>query len=214
MAYRPIPIGDVLSPKLWKANFVDGAFFKDKIVLIGPAAEIFHDEHPTPFVLPRRNMPGPELHLNILNAALHREFLTEPSLAANLLMILLAGTVAVAIFFLIQQPIRRLAAMAFVIFAYWLLAVVLFSAAPPGRWILLGTPIITLLLSGITSLTYDYFLERLEKRRVRSTLERYVSRDVVSDLLDNPQTYFNALGGVRQPGVHPLFRYSRVHDPD
>jgi adenylate cyclase len=47
-------------------------------------------------------------------------------------------------------------------------------------------------------LTYDYLLERLEKRRVRRTLERYVSRDVVKELLDNPQTYFSALGGVRR----------------
>jgi adenylate cyclase len=42
-------------------------------------------------------------------------------------------------------------------------------------------------------------LERFEKRRIRRTLERYVSRDVVKELLDNPQTYFNALGGVRKP---------------
>jgi adenylate cyclase len=33
---------------------------------------------------------------------------------------------------------------------------------------------------------------------VRKTLERYVSRDVVKELLDNPQTYFNAVGGVRR----------------
>ena len=33
---------------------------------------------------------------------------------------------------------------------------------------------------------------------MRKTLERYVSRDVVKELLDNPQTYFNAVGGVRR----------------
>jgi adenylate cyclase len=53
--------------------------------------------------------------------------------------------------------------------------------------------------SSLVALTYDYFLERVEKHRVRRTLERYVSRDVVKELLDNPQTYFNSLGGVRKP---------------
>ena len=42
------PVGEVLSPKLWNINYADGKFFKDKIVLIGPTAEIFHDEHPPP----------------------------------------------------------------------------------------------------------------------------------------------------------------------
>src|SRR6185369_5523622 len=56
-----------------------------------------------------------------------------------------------------------------------------------------------LISSSLIALTYDYFLERREKRRVRKTLERYVSRDVVKELLDNPATFFNALGGVRKP---------------
>ena len=83
--YKPNPIGGVLAPKIWKQNYQDGGFFRDKIVLVGPTAEIFQDSHRTPLIAPTPpgerdivldEMPGPELHLDIINAALHQEFLS------------------------------------------------------------------------------------------------------------------------------------------
>ncbi len=68
-------VGDVLTPKLWERNYDNGKFFRDKLVLIGPTANILHDFHRTPFLA---DMAGPEVHLNIINAALHDEFLGEP----------------------------------------------------------------------------------------------------------------------------------------
>ena len=35
-AFRPIPLYSIFVPEMWHANFADGAFFKNKIVLIGP----------------------------------------------------------------------------------------------------------------------------------------------------------------------------------
>ena len=89
--YHPVPVGYVLSPKLWASNYGE-KFFKDKIVLIGPTAKIFQDAHDTPFN--PKAMAGPEIHLQILNAALHGEFLNQSSLVAQLLMIILAGFIA------------------------------------------------------------------------------------------------------------------------
>lgn len=195
--FRPLSIGDVLSPKSWEKNFQNGKFFKDKIVLIGPIAEIFHDEHDTPFADPKRQMPGPEIHLNIINAALHGEFLTEPSLFIQSLIIIMAGVCAAALCFLVQQPLKRFSLVILVAVVYGAVAVFVFSYAVFSIW-LLAIPTVALLSSSGTATTYDYFLERREKRRVRKTLERYVSRDVVKELLDNPQTYFNSLGGVRR----------------
>ncbi|MBS1236653.1 MAG: domain S-box [Proteobacteria bacterium] len=53
-------------------------------------------------------------------------------------------------------------------------------------------------MSSILALIYDFLLERIDKLRVRRTLERYVSKNVVKELLDNPQTFFNSLSGVRR----------------
>ena len=65
--------------------------------------------------------------------------------------------------------------------------------------VLAVTPLLALNSSSLLCFVYDFVLERMERRRVRRTLERYVSKDVVKDLLDNPQTYFNSLTGVRRP---------------
>jgi adenylate cyclase len=54
-------------------------------------------------------------------------------------------------------------------------------------------------LSGSFSLGWDYILERREKLRTRRTLERYVSKNLVKEILDNPSGYYNSLKGARMP---------------
>lgn len=196
--FKPLRIGDVLTPKIWRANFHNGADFKGKIVFIGPTTPLFHDDHDTPFVGPKE-MLGPEIHLNIISAALHGEFLAEPPLPVQLWLIALAGILAAVVAWLLRQPLYRFIALLVLTAAYLEVSRIVFARAPGSAEVLLtATPILVLLASGIAALTYDYVLERLDKRRVRKTLERYVSRDVVKELLDNPQTYVNAVGGTRR----------------
>ena len=44
----------------------------------------------------------------------------------------------------------------------------------------------------------EWLLDRREKARVRKTFERYVSKDVVKELMDNPESWLNTLGGQRK----------------
>jgi adenylate cyclase len=53
--------------------------------------------------------------------------------------------------------------------------------------------------SGLFSLGYDFTVERVERVRTRRTLERYVSKNLVKEILDNPSGYYNTLKGVRRP---------------
>src|SRR5689334_2847697 len=46
-AYVPRSLYEIFLPKTWHANYQDGAFFKDKIVIVGGSAQIFHDVVPT-----------------------------------------------------------------------------------------------------------------------------------------------------------------------
>ncbi len=199
--YVPIPIGEVLSPKLWKNLFHDGADFRDKIVLIGPTANLFQDKHRVPLVTPddkrSAEMAGPEIHLNIINAALHNEFLHEASTPANTLTICTAGLLAMLLSFSIRQPVKRLAVVVALCASYWFLAQYFFNHG--GLLILVAVPLLVLLTGSIVVLTYDFVAEQLDKARVRKTLERYVSKNVVKELLDNPQTFFNSLIGMRKP---------------
>src|SRR2546429_7205896 len=68
-AFEPRPLYEVFDPKFWHANYADGAFFKDKIVMVGPSAQILHDFVDTPM---SPTTSGPALHLQAMAAALGR----------------------------------------------------------------------------------------------------------------------------------------------
>jgi adenylate cyclase len=68
--------------------------------------------------------------------------------------------------------------------------------------LLVTVPVLTtFLLSGLFSLGYEYAMERVEKNRTRRTLERYVSKNLVKEILDNPGGFYSSLKGVRIPAT-------------
>jgi len=189
--YTAIPIYQVFVPVYWQANFAKGEAFRDKVVLVGPAGNWTHDEHMTPFGI----MPGPEVQINATNALLHQAFLRElPAWSINLLIA--AGVIAAWLLtILVRKTWLRLATFALLAAGY-LFSVKLgydyASLVIPGI-----PPVLALGLSGLVSFVYDFTHETLEKLRIRRTLEAYVSRDVVREVLDNPETYLSKLGGQR-----------------
>jgi adenylate cyclase len=95
-------------------------------VLVGPTANLFQDFHLTPF---KAEMAGPEIHLNIINAALRGEFFHELPVAIGRTFIVLAGLLAIALCRLIRQPVKRLGIALLLGAAYLLLTYGSFSKA-------------------------------------------------------------------------------------
>ncbi len=189
--FIPIPLYQLFVPSYWERNIGAGVTVRDKLVLVGPYGNWTHDEHSTPF----GQMPGPELHLNAINALLHQAFLQEwPPWSGYALVALLAG-IAWLFSTLIQRMPLRLVSFAIAGFVYLLLVKLAYDYA--SRIIVAIPPVMTLAISGLGSLVYDYAQETLEKLRIRRTLESYVSRDVVREVLDNPKSYLRSLGGQR-----------------
>jgi len=58
--------------------------------------------------------------------------------------------------------------------------------------------LLALFTSGFTWSAWEQVLDRMERQRTRRALNRYVGHDVAREVMDNPQTYFNSLGGVRK----------------
>src|SRR5690349_18198397 len=55
--------------------------------------------------------------------------------------------------------------------------------------LLLTVPVLgVFLFIGTLSLGFEYALERIEKLRTRRTLERYVSKNLVQEILENPDS--------------------------
>src|SRR5438445_13216340 len=78
--FRPRPLYEVFDPKFWHANYADGDFFKNKVVIVGSSAQVAHDVSATPLGL---DTPGPTLHLHAIAAALNHEFLRATPLSLD-----------------------------------------------------------------------------------------------------------------------------------
>lgn len=183
IVFKPRPVGDVLSPKLWERNYASGKDFEGKIVLIGPTADIFQDEHNTPFTDPKP-MAGPEIHLQVINAALHGEFINELSGAKRNWIIVLFGAIAGVLCILILQPGKLFLSVLGLSGGYLIFAQLLFNHA---GWIIpLAMPLMVLVCSSLITMGYSFALERLEKLKLRTTMGLYFSPRVLEVVLADP----------------------------
>ena len=190
--FTAIPVFQLFVPDYWKGNLGDGAIFRDRVVLVGLHGNWSQDAHSTPFGI----MPGPEIHLNMLNALLHNAFLHElPSWTGDLL-IALAVIAAWLLTVLVKKTWLRLGA--FVLLAAAYLYSVKLAHDQADAIMLAIPPVLAFAVAGLVSFVYDFTHETLEKLRIRRTLEAYVSKDVVREVLDNPETYLSKLGGQRE----------------
>jgi adenylate cyclase len=193
--FAPRSILEIFVPRYWQHNYQSGEFFRGKIVVIGAEGNWQHDEHPTPLGV----MPGPEIHLNAMNAALQGAFIRELSPMAALGLTVLAGLLAIALSLGVRSPWLRIITLAAVDGLGLWLALLVFNRA--SLFLPMVAPLAELNLTVLLGLTSDLTRERLEKNRVRRTLEKYVSKNVVRELLDQPKLYAQSLGGVIKPAT-------------
>jgi adenylate cyclase len=195
-AYQPRSLFEIFVPALWKSNYGGGSFFKDKIVLVGAASAIAHDVHPTPI---SDATSGPIIHFHAIAAAVDGEFLSETSPLINCLLLLGAGFVAWLVVTFVRQTLGALLLLVTLGAGYLGTTVFFYNAL--GLFLLTLPVLGAFFLSGLFSLGYDFTLERLEKLRTRRTLERYVSKNLVKEILDNPDSFYSSLRGVRLPAT-------------
>jgi adenylate cyclase len=193
-AYEPRPLWEIFDAKFWQANYADGTFFKDKIVIIGASSQVAHDVFDTPL---SPETPGPALHLHALAAAMDREFLHDTPLWIDMTGIVVAGLVAWILLAWIRRPTVCILALVGVSVAFLGATRLLYDYN--GMLVVAVPTLSAFLLSGLFGLGFEYILERLEKLRTRRTLERYVSKNLVKEILENPDSYYHSMLGSRKP---------------
>ena len=191
--FAMIPAFQIFVPDYWKQNLGEGSLFRDKIVFVGPYGNWAHDEHATAF----GSMQGAELHLNSLNALLHRAFIRELPAWTSLCFMAFAAFAAWLLTVFSRRITLRLLGFSMSLIVF--LGIVKVAYDHANTVVPAIPPLLTFGVAGLGCFAFDYTRERLEKLRVRRTLEAYVSEVVVRDILDNPQSYLNALGGKRTP---------------
>lgn len=171
---------------------IDPSFFQDKVVLVGAFAKSLHDIFPTPFSASRPT-PGVEIQANFVE-----------TLAANDPVVPFRGWRYAVIFFLLSgvtiwtsfhfKPLRAVAVVAALGALYAFASLYLF--AEHQLWFPL-VPTLTGIALSYGGITLDnYIREQKERIRLRATFSKYVSSDVVEELLEDREGL--ALGGKRR----------------
>ena len=191
--FRPYSLPEIFVPEYWERNFNNGEFFRNKIVLIGAEGNWQQDELATPF----GSMPGPEVHLNALNAAVHGEFIREVSPTGRRLIIAGGALLAIALSLALRSPWLRLGAL--VVVDAGTLWGVLLAHDHLSTYLPALPALVQLNVTVLLALVGEFAWERVEKTRVRRTLEKYVSSNVVREMLDQPKQFEQSLGGVVKP---------------
>jgi len=197
-AFQPISLYQIFVPEIWNGpQFQGGKFFRGKVVLIGPEGDWSKDQLNTPYGM----MAGPELHLHSLNAAIHGEFVGDVSALTTAVWIAIAGLLAWFVAIRARTPLTRIGIPIGLTAAALLLARFFYNGTfglPAEAMVLVGL-CCAINTPSFTWFGVEFFIEWRERQRVRRTLERYVSPNLVREILDNPESYFNTLGGVRKP---------------
>ncbi|HEY2103629.1 MAG TPA: adenylate/guanylate cyclase domain-containing protein [Chthoniobacterales bacterium] len=193
-AYLPHPLYELFDPKFWQANYAEGAFFKNKVVIVGASAQILHDFIDTPM---SPSTPGPAVHLQVIAAALAHEFLRPTTPRVMLGLVVAAGAAAWSLVTLLRRPLLCLLSVLAISAVYLVVARIAYDRS---GLLLTAVPVLSaFLLVGASTLGLDYAIERMEKLRTRRTLERYVSRNLVKEILENPDSYYSSMRGARKP---------------
>jgi adenylate cyclase len=172
---------------------LDPAVFKDKIVFIGLTASGLIDVFSTPMSADKSgSMPGIQLHASMADSILANRFITPETNRSSLATLFIT---AIAIGLLAAfLPFTGAVAASLALLGGWTWFTV--GAFRTGLWLNLLQP----LTAGTSALffgtAYQYFVEGREKRKVSKLFGRYVSRDVYSQLMANPD--LAELGGKRR----------------
>lgn len=164
--------------------------FRDKIVLIGPTAATFQDQLNTP-IDPR--MSGIEFHANAVAAMLEGRKL-DPWIIQSGWRGLAIGTglalLGLGLGYGLLKPFPRL--MGFLGAAIGWGGMGYLVMVHGQRLMPVAVPVAALGMGGMSYIVTGAVSDRLEERRLRRTLERYVAPSVVEEILNQPED-FNSL---------------------
>ncbi len=166
-----------------------GIDLKDKIILIGATAPDLHDEQITP-VSAGIPMSGIEIHANAINTILSNKFLTPLNFYLQIAILIILALIIGFVLIYSRIIIGSLIAL-FIFIIYLISALIIFDK---GIILDLFYPLVVFILTFLFAVIWRYLTERKEKKYIRNTFSRYVSPDVISEILANP----NELGLVGQ----------------
>ena len=163
--------------------------FAGKLVFVGTSAAGTFDRYQTPFP---GGAGGVELHATLADNLLSGTFMRRASTAEDTAVT--AGAAAGAALLAVLLPVVWATAgvLAFVAALVWWLT----EAVGDGRWIAVIQPGLAAATALFGGVAWQYFVEGRQKREIKRLFGRYVSKDVIAQLMADPR--LANLGGQRR----------------
>ncbi|MEO7888945.1 MAG: adenylate/guanylate cyclase domain-containing protein [Vicinamibacterales bacterium] len=168
---------------------VPPAAFAGKVVMVGTSAAGLYDRFSTPFP---GGAPGIHLHATTADNIIAGDVMRRASPTTDLLLTAAVGLVAGAIAVLLPVLWASVVVPALTIgLGFWLTREV-----AAGVWIAAVGPGLAASLALFGGVAWQYLIEGREKRHIKGLFGRYVSKDVIEQLLADPARA--NLGGERR----------------
>jgi adenylate cyclase len=190
--FPTLPIWSLLEPGAYRQLLAEGTL-RDAVVLVGPTAATFQDIHVTPFS-GSEGMPGVEIHATELANLLQARWLRLPRPSPAWAVLLGLWTWCLLwVLHLRQRPLVRfgiaLAVAGVLVVGYGVAAETVMLLPMPLT--LVGVT----LMGGLLSTGQAAARNEIDRRRLRTTLGKYLSPTVVEELTRDPDTWQVQLGG-------------------
>lgn len=154
--------------------------FKDKIVIVGSTMPLLKDFYSTPFARGTAQRPGYEIHAHALQTVLDSNYLsrTNPIIVITLIFVLcfiivFTNSILGARIGFLLAFIGLGLFVVFVLFSFSNFNLLTFAFAPP----------LAIIISQFASVSYNYFQEQIEKKRIQGMFSTYVSPELVNRMI-------------------------------
>ncbi len=161
---------------------IDPTFFKDKIVLIGATSVSLQDIYPVPFEGSTNPMPGVEVNANVIDTIISGQFISRWPVLLGALAVLFLGILAY-VFSISSRPLIGIWLTIGTGVAYLILWAVAFTQLRTEIYVV--APLIGLVLGFAVPSVERATTEALARRRVRGMFERFVSPEMVEQMVES-----------------------------
>ncbi|MCD6311548.1 MAG: adenylate/guanylate cyclase domain-containing protein [Elusimicrobia bacterium] len=165
-------------PELTKEDFEK---INNKILIIGASATAMTDLYPTPY---SPTFPQMGIHATIVDNFFNQNFIHPINKYAAGFTIVLLG-LAVIILSSQLRPVVGALATAGITLIYLITAYLLFIKF--NYWLVIANPVANVFTIYLSIVVYRFATEEKEKKFIKSTFQRYVSSQVVDELIKNPE---------------------------
>lgn len=161
---------------------VDPAELRGKVLFMGMTALGIYDMRVTPF---HANTPGVEINATIADNIISGRFITRSGIE-SLIDIFFIVALGIVIFGMTAKVAPKLTFPAFLLIAlgYIWFANYMFIQ---GRWLSIVYPLLSAMLAYIVSVAFRFMTLDKRAREIRSVFSSYVSKNVVDQLVRDPQ---------------------------